>query len=83
MIPNQFEADATAGRDATLSYYYHYAVLSVGSKVRGASVTLLRTLSVAQVVVQATALGVGENQISTCLLPVRASCHPLFNPDLD
>ena len=26
VIPNQFEADATAGRDATLSYYYHYAL---------------------------------------------------------
>ena len=32
VIPNQFEADATAGRDATLSYYYHYALLSVGGE---------------------------------------------------
>lgn len=34
-------------------------------------------------VVQATAMGVGENQITTILLPVRSSSHPLFNPDLD
>ena len=43
VIPNQFEADATAGRDATLSYYYHYALLSVGGEVRGAFETLLRS----------------------------------------
>lgn len=83
VIPNQFEADATAGRDATLSYYYHYALLSVGGEVRGVFETLLRTLSLAPVVVQATAMGVGENQITTFLLPVRSSSHPLFNPDLD
>ena len=83
VIPNQFEADATAGRDATLSYYYHYALLSVGGEVRGAFETLLRTLSLAPVVVQATAMGLGENQITTFLLPVRSSSHPLFNPDLD
>lgn len=74
---------ATAGRDATLSYYYHYALLSVGGEVRGAFETLLRTLSLAPVVVQATAMGLGENQITTFLLPVRSSSHPLFNPDLD
>ena len=44
VIPNQFEADATAGRDATLSYYYHYALLSVGGEVRGAFETLRCTL---------------------------------------
>lgn len=83
VIPSQFEADATAGRDATLSYYYHYALLSVGGEVRGAFETLLRTLSLSPVVVQATALGLGERQITSFLLPVRSSSHPLFNPDLD
>ena len=83
VIPNQFEAYASAGRDATLSYYYHYALLSVGGEVRGAFETLLRTLSLAPVVVQATAMGLGENQIPTFLLPVRSSSHPLFTPDLD
>lgn len=83
VIPGQFEVDATAGRDATLSYYYHYALLSVGGEVRGAFETLLRTLSLSPVVVQATALGLGEKQITSFLLPVRSSSHPLFNPDLD
>lgn len=57
--------------------------MSVGGEVRGAFETLLRTLSLAPVVVQATAMGLGENQITTFLLPVRSSSHPLFNPDLD
>lgn len=30
VIPDQFEANVTGGRQATLSYYYHYALLSVG-----------------------------------------------------
>ena len=83
VIPGQFEADATAGRNATLSYYYHYALLSVGGEVRGAFETLLRTLSLSPVVVQATAMGLGENQITSFLLPIKSSSHPLFNPDLD
>lgn len=83
VIPGHFEADATAGRSATLSYYYHYALLSVGGEVRGAFETVLRTLSMAPVVMQATALGVGEKQITTFLLPIRSSSHPLYNPDLD
>lgn len=83
VIPSQFEADATAGRNAILSYYYHYALLSVGGEVRGAFETLLRTLAMGPVVVQATAMGLGENQVTSFLLPIKSSSHPLFNPDLD
>ena len=83
VIPDNFEADATSGRNATLSYYYHYALLSVGGEVRGAFESLLRTLSLGPVVMQATALGVDKQQITTFLLPVKSSSHPLFNPDLD
>lgn len=83
VIPDNFEADATAGRKATLSYYYHYALLSVGGEVKGAFETVLRPLSLAPVAMQATALGMGEKQITSFLLPISASSHPLFNPDLD
>lgn len=83
VIPNQFEADAMGGRQTTLSYYYHYALLSVGGEVRGAFESLLRTFSLSPIVMQATALGVGEKQITSFLLPVKSSSHPLFNPDLD
>lgn len=83
VIPGQFEADATVGRNAVLSYYYHYALLSVGGEVRGAFETILKTLSLSPVILEARALGVGDKQINSFLLPVKASSHPLFNPDLD
>lgn len=83
VIPSHFEADATAGRAATLSYYYHYALLSVGGEVRGAFETVLRQISMGPVVMQATSLGIAEGQVTTFLLPIKASNHPLFNPDLD
>lgn len=82
-VPTGFTADAIAGRQATLAYYYHYALLSVGGEVRGAFEAVLRQLSMAPVVMQATALGIGEERVATFLLPVKASSHPLFNPDLD
>lgn len=83
VIPGQFEANATAGRATVLSYYYHYALLSVGGEVKGAFETVLKTLSLGPVVMQAVALGVSPNQVTSFLLPVKASSHPLFNPDLD
>lgn len=83
VIPDQFEADALAGRQTTLSYYYHYALLSVGGEVRGAFESLLRTFALSPVVMQATALGLGERQITSFLLPATSESHPLFNPDLD
>ena len=73
----------TGGRQATLSYYYHYALLSVGGEVRGAFESLLRTFSMAPIVVQATAMGISQKEVSTFLVPIRAQNHPLFNPDLD
>lgn len=83
VIPAQFEADATAGRQTVLSYYYHYALLSVGGEVRGAFETALKTMSMAPIVAEATALGVGRSQVVSFLLPVKSGSHPLFNPDLD
>ena len=83
VIPNRFEEDVTGGRQATLSYYYHYALLSVGGEVRGAFESLLRTFSMAPIVVQATAMGISQKEVSTFLIPIRAQNHPLFNPDLD
>lgn len=83
VIPSQFEKDVTGGRQTTLSYYYHYALLSVGGEVRGAFETLLRTFSMAPIVAQATAIGISQKEVSTFLVPVKAQNHPLYNPDLD
>lgn len=83
VIPNQFEADVTGGRQATLSYYYHYALLSVGGEVRGAFENVLRTLSMSPIVSEAVAMGINQKQVTTFLLPIEAQNHPLYNPDLD
>ncbi|WP_455640085.1 ABC transporter permease [Parabacteroides sp.] len=83
VIPNQFEQDVTGGTSTTLSYYYHYALLSVGGEVRGAFENLLRTFSMTPIVAQAIAQGISQKEISTFLVPIKAQNHPLFNPDLD
>lgn len=83
VIPDQFEANVTGGRQATLSYYYHYALLSVGGEVRGAFETVLRTLSMSPIVAEAVAMGINQKQVTTFLVPIEGQNHPLFNPDLD
>lgn len=83
VIPRNFEASLMDGKEIALSYYYHYALLSVGSEVMAAFETVLKTVSLAPVVMQATALGVSPEQTQTFLLPVKTQGHPLFNPDLD
>lgn len=83
IIPPNFEEKVLGGKDAVLSYYYHYALLSVGGEVRGAFETVLRTLSMSPVVSEATALGINEEEIETFLVPINTQSHPLFNPDLD
>ena len=82
-IPPKFEQDAITGQDATLSYYYHYALLSVGGELMAAFETALAPASLSPIVMQAVALGVEQDQITTFLLPVQASNHPIYNPSLD
>ena len=81
--PPQFEQKTVSGTGATLTYYYHYALLSVGSELMAAFETTLAPVALSPIVVQAEALGVGQEQIQTFLLPVEANTHPLYNPDMD
>lgn len=83
VIPSDFESNVTSGRASTLCYYYHYALLSVGSEVRGAFETVLQPLSLSPVVTEAVAVGVSDTQIEDFLVPINAQSHPLYNPDLD
>ena len=82
-IPPQFEQKTVSGTGATLTYYYHYALLSVGSELMAAFETTLAPVALSPIVVQAEALGVEQEQIQTFLLPVEANTHPLYNPDMD
>ena len=76
-IPPRFEQDAVTGKDATLSYYYHYALLSVGGELMAAFETALAPVALSPIAMQAVALGVNENQIETFLLPIQANNHPI------
>lgn len=82
-IPPQFEQDAVTGQDATLSYYYHYALMSVGGELMAAFESSLAGVALSPVLMQAVSLGVDEQQIETFLMPVQASNHPIYNPSLD
>lgn len=82
-IPAGFEQRTTTGMDATLSYYYHYALLSVGGELMAAFETALVPVALSPIVLQAVSLGVSQEQITTFLLPVQSSVHPLYNPGLD
>lgn len=82
-IPTGFTQRATTGMDATLSYYYHYALLSVGSELMAAFETALAPVALSPIAMEAVSLGVSQEQITTFLLPVQSSMHPLYNPDLD
>lgn len=93
-IPAGFERRAVTGGPsgsvgsgdaggATLSYYYHYALLSVGSELMAAFETALAPVALSPIAMEAVSLGVDKEQITTFLLPVQSSVHPLYNPDMD
>ena len=48
-IPHNFEQDATTGNEATLSYYYHYALLSVGGELMAAFETSLAPVALSPI----------------------------------
>lgn len=82
-IPVGFEQKMITGKNATLSYYYHYALLSVGGELMAAFETSLAPVSLSPIFMKAVALGVGTEQIKTFLLPIEANNHPIYNPSLD
>ena len=71
------------GKETALTYYYHYALMSVGSEIHGAFQSLLKSISVVPIVTHAVALGINQEEIESFLLPVTTQNHPLFNPDMD
>ena len=81
-IPHHFEADML-GAGATISYYYHYALLAVGGEVMSAFEQALIPVQLAPIVVEAVSLGDREQGIEHFLLPMTADDHALYNPSLD
>lgn len=83
VIPNNFESDLLGGRNASIPYYYHYALLSVGIEMRAALAAVLSEVSLAPVVAAGASMGTSHNKIESFILPVNFEAHPLFNPSLD
>ena len=82
-IPPRFEEAMLRGTDATLTYYYHYALLAVGGEVMSAFETALVPVRMAPIVDEAVALGDTEQNMATLLLPMTSDDHALYNPSLD
>ena len=83
IVPPKFEQRVMMSNNATLNYYYHYALLSVGSEILNAFESVLEPIALSPIVMQATSMGVEEEQTISFLVPVTAQSHPLNNPDLD
>ncbi|MFQ9316431.1 ABC transporter permease [uncultured Dysgonomonas sp.] len=83
VIPRSLESDLLGKRDATIPYYIHYALLSVGVEMEAALETVLAEVSLAPMVGAGTAAGTDQDRIESVILPVSFEAHPLFNPSLD
>ena len=82
-IPPRFEEAMIHGAEATLCYYYHYALLAVGGEVMSGFETSLIPVRMAPIVGEAIMLGATEENIETFLLPMTSDDHALYNPSLD
>ena len=82
-IPPRFEEAMIRGAEATLCYYYHYALLAVGGEVMSAFEQALLPVRMAPIVVEAVTLGATEEGIETFLLPMTSDDHALYNPSLN
>ena len=82
-IPPEFESKVGDGKKVALTYYYHYALLSVGTDLKGGFQSLLKTYSAAPIVAKAISLGIDKDEIESFLLPISTQNHPLFNPDMN
>lgn len=83
VIPHNFEQNVMDGKQTSLEYYYHYALLSVGGEVLGAFETVLQPLSAVQIMSKATAMGIDPSQTTTFIAPMLENSNPLFNPGMD
>lgn len=79
LIPSDFTEKAGNNQEATLCYYYHNAMLSVGGELRSTFETLLKQVSVTPIVTQAMAMGADEASITSFLMPITEDDFPIYN----
>lgn len=83
VIPHNFESDLNGGRNATIPYYIHFALLSVGIEVEAALETVFAEIALAPVAIAGASSGTSGEKIESFVLPINFEPHPLFNPSLD
>ena len=72
------------GTDKKVGYLLYMGFnIDYDDELMAAFETSLAPVALSPVVMQAVALGVEQNQITTFLLPVQANNHPIYNPSLD
>jgi ABC-2 type transport system permease protein len=81
VIPSNFSSQVGNQEEVTLCYYYHNAMLSVGGELRSTFEQLLKQVSLTQKVVQAVALGEGEETATSFFLPISDVDFPTYNPN--
>ncbi len=83
VIPSGFDAKLYNGLSPVLTYYYHYAILSVGEEVKGSFINVLGNVSASIMEDTGREAGLSGQQITALLLPTSARNFPIYNPDLD
>ncbi|MEG1898057.1 MAG: ABC transporter permease [Bacteroidales bacterium] len=83
VIPQNFDTKLYNGLNPTLTYYYHYAILSIGGEVNGAFLTVLSNVSAKILGETGQKAGLSAQQITALVLPTSARSFPIYNPDLD
>lgn len=79
LIPSGFTEKVGNNEEATLCYYYHNAMLSVGGEVRSTFETLLKQESITPIVTEAIALGEEQSAIVSFLMPTSEEEFPTYN----
>ena len=79
LILSGFTEKVGNNEEATLCYYYHNAMLSVGGEVRSTFETLLKQVSITPIVTEAIALGEEQPAIVSFLMPTSEEEFPTYN----
>ena len=79
LIPSGYAEKVGNHEEATLGYYVHYAMLSVGGEIRSTLETLLKQVSITPMVTEAVALGEEQSAIVSFLMPTSEKEFPSYN----
>lgn len=82
-IPSDFQENLLGGRNVTITYYFHYALLSVGVELHNNFELFLSNVSLAPIVGAGQISGRTDSEMENLLLPISTESHPLSNPSLD